>query len=76
MELFVREHAKESFHMNPTLIIVVLTSHHKRTHRDVWGISLLDILRGQIKVRVPAQKLTSGKSYATAISGIDEPVVF
>lgn len=41
--------------MDPTLIIVVLTSHHKRTHRDVWEISPLDILRGQIKVRVPAQ---------------------
>ena len=73
----MREDAKASVHMNPTLINVVLAPHHKRTHRDVWEISPLDIIRGQIKVRVPAQnECLSGKSYATAISGIDEPVVF
>jgi len=45
MELFVREDAKVSVHMDPTLIIVVLAPHHKRTHRDCWEISPLDILR-------------------------------
>jgi hypothetical protein len=48
MQLFVREDTKERVNMDPALTVVVLASHDKRTHRDVWGISPLDILRGQI----------------------------
>jgi len=48
IQLFLREDTKECVNMDPTLIVVILASHDKRTHRDVRGISPLDILRGQI----------------------------
>jgi hypothetical protein len=48
IELFLRGETKQRIHVDPTLTIVVLASHDKRPHRDVWGISSLDILWGQI----------------------------
>jgi len=48
IELFLRGETKERIHMDSTLTIIVLASHDKRTHRDIWGISSLDILGGQI----------------------------
>jgi hypothetical protein len=54
-----RDDAKVSVHMDPVL---VLASQHERTHRDVRGISPLDVLGGQIEVRVPSKEHTQKTS--------------
>jgi hypothetical protein len=53
IELFPREYTKDRIHVDRRLAAVVLTSHDERTHRDVGGIISFNILRSQIKVRVP-----------------------
>ena len=53
IELFSRENTKDRIHADRRLVAVVLTSHDERTHRDAGGIISFNILRSQIKVRVP-----------------------
>lgn len=67
IELFPREYAKGCVHLKR--IAIVLASHDERTHGDVFRIVLFDILRSQIKVRVPVQRSAVITQYATAISG-------
>jgi hypothetical protein len=47
--------------VDPGLFAVVLTSHDERTYRDVGVIISFDILRSQIKVRVPVPECLSEK---------------
>ena len=74
IELFPREYTKDCIHVQSKLLPGVLTSHDERTHRDVGGIISFDILRSQIKVRVPVHKCLSEKELRHQSS--DEPVVF
>jgi hypothetical protein len=65
IELFPREYTKDRIHVDRTLIAVILTSHDERTHWDVGGIILFNVLRSQIKVRVPVPNISQIESYAT-----------
>ena len=68
IELFPREYTKDRIHVESRLNAVILTSHDERTHRDVSGIISFDIIRSQIKVRVPVPNVCQIESYATEIS--------
>jgi hypothetical protein len=63
--LFPREYTKDRIHVDPKLIDVVLTSHDEWTHWDVGGIISFNILRSQIKVRVPVPNVSTVRKRVT-----------
>ncbi len=68
--LFPREYTKDRIDVDPKFAAVVLTSHDERTNRDVRGIISFNVLRSQIKVRVPVPNVR--KCYATGISQVTD----
>ena len=55
--LLLSLNTKEYVGVNPKLIVVPITPHDERTHGYIWRIPSFDILRGQVKVRVPVQSM-------------------